>query len=123
MSRGRGLRKITIEGTVFHWKAEWFYIGWDRIIMMKAWGGDKTSRPLEVLLSSPTAAAWPLRHAFDTESSYVLPHQVRTIILCALEHGWLPHTRGQPYYLEMGAAVDLGNLTVVDIENGLMQGL
>jgi len=107
----RGLRKIAVDGIVYQWKADWTYRTGIRTILLRVWGGDKTSQALhadmvtdwigfaEVMAAARERGETLVDMVVDT--SYVMPSDVRAIIEYGLVQGWDPRARGKPFVLTL----------------------
>lgn len=123
MGRKTPLRKISVNGRTFQWKADWVYFVGRRTVRLRVWGGDKTS---QVLHANLVATFHGFQAAVDRgeiqlpthveDTTYIRPHEVCTLIEYALSHGWNPQASGKPYCLTSADTAPSADLALVDIQ-------
>jgi hypothetical protein len=121
----RGLRRITVRGAVYRWQADWTYRADVRTLLLRIWGGDKTSQALHADLTTDwsgyaehIAAARGRGEsppALVVDTSYVMPRDVRAIIEYGLAHGWDPTARGKPFLLTQADTPTLQGLKLTGV--------
>lgn len=103
------LRKITVQGGLFWWAADWFYHpDQSRILRVHIWGEDKQGQPLYANLTSKWIE-------YPVSQAYPKPRDISVIIGYALAHRWKPYTRGGIYWLKESDQVGLEDLLLTDV--------